>query len=115
MKGSHLLLIQYGGEVAGDLVEGAITQASAQNNDASVGDLLGQFTSGQGNKLQGLFGMLGGNNSGMEGRAAEKGMDPSLITGMLSMLGGGGGDGASGGGGGFNLQTLLQVLLHMLN
>ena len=58
--------------------------------------------------------MLGGNNSGMEGRAAEKGMDPSLITGMLSMLGGGG-DGASGGGGGFNLQTLLQVLLQMLN
>ena len=54
--------------------------------------------------------MLGGNSSGMEGRAAEKGMDPSLITGMLSMLGGGGGDGASGGGGGFNLQTLLQVL-----
>ena len=93
------------------MVEGAITQASASNNDAGVGDLLGQFTSGQGNKLQGLFGMLGGNSSGMEGRAAEKGMDPSLITGMLSMLGGGGGgDGASGGGGGFNLQTLLQVL-----
>ena len=57
--------------------------------------------------------MLGGNSSGMEGRAAEKGMDPSLITGMLSMLGGGGGDGASGGGGGFNLQTLLQVLRHI--
>ena len=57
--------------------------------------------------------MLGGNSSGMEGRAAEKGMDPSLITGMLSMLGGGGGDGASGGGGGFNLQTLLQVLQYI--
>ena len=91
------------------MVEGAITQASASNNDAGVGDLLGQFTSGQGNKLQGLFGMLGGDSSGMEGRASEKGMDPSLITGMLSMLGGGGG-GASGGDGGFNLQTLLQVL-----
>ena len=73
-----------------------------------MGDLLGQFTSGQGNKLQGLFGMLGGDSGGMEGRASEKGMDPSLITGMLSMLGGGGG-GASGGGGGFNLQSLLQV------
>ena len=53
--------------------------------------------------------MLGGDSGGMEGRASEKGMDPSLITGMLSMLGGGGG-GASGGGGGFNLQSLLQVL-----
>ena len=60
--------------------------------------------------MQGLFGMLGGNSSGMEGRASEKGMDPSLITGMLSMLGGGGGDGAAGGGGGFNLQTLLSVI-----
>ena len=51
--------------------------------------------------------MLGGDSGGMEGRASEKGMDPSLITGMLSMLGGGGGGGASGGG--FNLQSLLQV------
>ena len=72
-----------------------------------MGDLLGQFTSGQGGKLEGLFGMLGGDSQGMEGRASEKGMDPSLITGMLSMLGGGGG--SSGGGGGFNMGSLLQV------
>ena len=95
--------------MAGDLVEGAINQVSAQNNEAGIGDLLGQFTGGQGNKLQGLFGMLGGSGQGMEGRASEKGMDPSLITGMLSMLGGGGG--ASGEGGGFNMGSLLQVIL----
>ena len=51
--------------------------------------------------------MLGGDSQGMEGRASEKGMDPSLITGMLSMIGGGGG--GSGGSGGFNMGSLLQV------
>jgi len=99
---------EYGGEVAGDLVEGAINQASAQDNEAGIGDLLGQFTGGQGDKLQGLFGMLGGSGDGMEGRASEKGMDPSLITGMLSMLKGGGGA-SDEGGGGFNMGSLLQV------
>ena len=90
------------------MVEGAIDQASAQDNEGGVGDILGQFTSGQGNKLQGLFGVLGGNSEGMEGRASEKGMDPSLITGMLSLLGGGAGGGADSGGG-FNMGSLLQV------
>ena len=92
------------------MVEGAIDQASAQDNEGGVGDILGQFTSGQGNKLQGLFGVLGGNSEGMEGRASEKGMDPSLITGMLSLLGGGAGGGADSGGG-FNMGSLLQVHL----
>ena len=52
--------------------------------------------------------MLGGSGGGMEGRAAEKGMDPALISGLMSMIGGGGGEGASGGGG-FNMGSLLQV------
>ena len=57
--------------------------------------------------------MLGGNSQGMEGRASEKGMDPSLITGMLSMLGGGGGE--SGASGGFNMGSLLQVIYYQIN
>ena len=51
--------------------------------------------------------MLGGSNEGMEGRASEKGMDPSLMSGMMSMLSGGGG---ASGGGGFNVGSLLQVI-----
>ena len=89
-------------------MEGAIDQASGQDNEARVADILGHFTSGQGNKLQCLFGELGGNSEGMEGRASEKGMDPSLITGMLSLLGGGAGGGADSEGG-FNMGSLLQV------
>ena len=54
--------------------------------------------------------MLGGSSGGMEGRASEKGMDPALISGLMSMLGGGGGEGASGGGG-FNMSSLLQVTI----
>ena len=52
--------------------------------------------------------MLGGSSQGMEGRASEKGMDPSLISGMMSMLGGGGASGGSG----FNMGSLLQVIFY---
>jgi hypothetical protein len=41
----------------------------------------------------------------MEGKASEKGMDPSLIQSVMGMLSGGG----SGGSGGFDMGTLLKV------
>ena len=54
-----------------------------------------------------MFSAIGGSTGGVENKAAESGMDPALIQGVISMLSGGAGGGASGGSG-FNLGSLIQ-------
>lgn len=109
---------QYGGAGARNLVEDGIEKVAASENEAGAGgggadifDLLGSFTGKQQGGLKTLFDAVGGSAGGVEDKAAEKGMDPALIQGVMSMLtGGGGAGGASGGeGGGFNLGSLLKV------
>jgi len=107
---------EYGGEAAGDMVEAAIDQVAAapenQAGGASGGDdlvsgLVQSFTGKQEGGLSSLFSMIGGSQEGLQSKAESKGLDPALISGLMSMLGGGG-DGGASSGGGFDLNKLMS-------
>lgn len=96
---------QYGGAGARDLVNDGFDQINVDETEAGLGDLVQSFTGKQTGGLQNLLSTLAGSMSGMEGRASEKGMDPSLIQAVMGMLSGSGGDS----GGGLNMASLMKV------
>ena len=95
---------EYGGEAAGDFVEAAIDKVVADEN---LSEIVPQLSSNQESGLSSLFSLIGGSAGGMESKARDKGLDPSLISGLMSMIDGGG-SGASGGGG-FDISKLMSV------
>lgn len=108
---------QYGGDKAGNVVETGFNQLNVEGSATGAGGgfdvstLLGAFTGKQQGGLQNIMSMVsGGGGDAIKEHIEKKGVDPSLIDGITSMLSKGGGEGgAAGGGGGFDLGTLLHL------
>eukprot|EP00088_Acartia_fossae_P061598 TRINITY_DN7404_c0_g1_i16.p1 TRINITY_DN7404_c0_g1~~TRINITY_DN7404_c0_g1_i16.p1 ORF type:complete len:485 (-),score=160.73 TRINITY_DN7404_c0_g1_i16:589-2043(-) len=106
---------QYGGEQSKGLVGGLLTQlASEGGNSEATQNLLAMFTGKQQMSLEAVAGMV--SESGGEQlreHATEKGLDPSLLDGVMNLVKGmksGGGDGTDDGGSKFDPSMLLGLV-----
>jgi len=120
-KTAEDLAEQYGGDQGRSMVGGAFNQLGDAEGGAGGSQLsstlMAAFTGKQQLNLENLMGMVsatGGEE--LRERATQKGLDPSLINGLMNLVKGGGakgedgGDGGDGGGsGGFDLNNVLKM------
>lgn len=113
-KSTKELATKYGGEDAGNLVDGAVDAGFAHLRlDEKMDGMLNSFTGGQQEHLLSLFGEVEGDPVVMEKTVSKKGLDPALVGSVISMISGGGGAGGGGGGasgGGFDIGSLIQTV-----
>ena len=122
-KGGKDVAGKYLGEDAANAVDGLVDQGFDQlqidekikglGGEELVGVLMKGFSFAQQNNLQELYSSVSsGDTSVIAEKATEKGLDPSLVDGVMNMLKGnmGSAGGAAGGGGGFDLGQLLAVV-----
>jgi len=93
---------QYGGEQGKGLVGGLITQLAAEKGDSELTqNLMAMFSGKQQLSLENVAGMVSqGGGEQLREHATEKGLDPSLLDGVMNLVKGmrsGGGDNADGG------------------
>lgn len=115
-KAAGDLAEQYGGEQGKRFAEGAFTQlAEGGTNSELTSTLLAAFTGKQQMSLENIMGMVQSNGTEqIMVHAQNKGLDASLMDGVMNLVKGGGAGGAetdgAEGGSGFDLSKLLQIV-----